>query len=1005
MKTHVCLYIVLFFSLTVCGQQTGNPDTAQLFYRHFTVQDGLPSNEAYLGYQDKAGYIWICTDNGVSRFDGVRFKNYNSSDGLRSNVIFGCKEDPQGRLWMYSFAGEIYRYQPATDRFECPRFNDSLAHLLAGRAIQDLVFEKDTVYVVSAGAYVKLVLEQDHYSAISLVEGEPMTLSVRMLSNGELLVINSTEENVTRFNFELSGPGSQIIETIRNIPIYGLVQPQLSSLVVGKDLYVVFGENMLRYNFSSKQYGVEILPFTHIPALKKSSVGILSGSYGKGLWCMKKAGDQLTFKQLIKNRNISGCFEDRQGGIWCCSQTDGVYFMPNRTTLSFSKNENEASRRVTAMFTSGDSAYYMTYSGALYMVSGKELPVQKKLIEPGQYNMRTMRALNKNEILLFAGRTLNYNISSGKIGGISPLEICERGAGSTQPFISVRRDRLTLRECEGLRSNERTISEKWNYGGIFSEAFQNDGKMWLGTSNDLIYLDASTQNISEVGKKNGLRKFSVKHMLTLGRDSVMVASNQGVFLVVKDEIRKRITTENGLSSNKVHTLFLFEGELWVGTSTGIDRIKHFRNAQTPVVTSVTGLTGISKCPVAHLGCIGNYLIAGTDEGVYFFDRKQLFNKPVNVTPVVTNLTVNGEINITDLSERLVLGYDENSLDIYFNALNYRNSLLNNYRYRLSDDEETNWSYTTQNHVLFPLLSPGAYEFEVQAMNPDGSWSRDVSFLFTIKKPFWLTWWFITLLVIGAGCGVYFLLLLRIRQLQQVGDLTGKLSEAKMQALGMQLNPHFVFNALNSVSFHIAKNDAKSTLKILGKFAKLMRLVFRNSQQPIIPLEDELKALNLYIELETIRLGKDFSCSIDIESINVAECKIPALLLQPFVENAIWHGIGPLESGGKLELIFMRIGDTLQIEIIDNGVGRRNAALIKAQDPKRRHSLDIIKERFALLRTKYNCYTHIELTDAVEGKEFCGTKVLLIMPWLSDSEMQGRDRLLKRFMFDDQSAYN
>lgn len=976
-----------------------------MFYRHFTVQDGLPSNEAYLGYQDKTGYIWICTDNGVSRFDGVQFKNYNSANGLRSNVIFGCKEDLQGNLWMYSFAGEIYRYHPETDRFDCPRFNDSLAHLLAGRAIQDLVFEKDTVYVLTAGAYVKLVLKQGKCTDMRLVEGEPMTLSVKILSNGELLVINSTEENVTRFNFELTGPGSRVVETIRNIPIYGLVQPQLSSLIEGKDLYLVFGENLLSYNFASKQYSVEILPFTHIPALKKSSVGILSGSYGKGLWCLNKTGDHLTYKQLIKNKNISGCFEDRQGGIWACSQTDGVYFIPNRTALSFSKDEDEASRRVTSMFTSGDSAYYMTYSGALYLVSGKELPVQKRLIEPGQYNMRTMRTLNRNEILLFAGRTLDYTISSGKIGGISPLEICERGTGNSQRFVSVRHDKLFLRECEGLQSNEKVISENWKYGGIFSEAKQQDGTMWLGTSNDLIYLDTSTNKTSEIGKKNGLRKFTVKYIVSLGKDSVMAASNQGVFLVVKDEIKKRITTENGLSSNNVHTLFLFDGELWAGTSKGIDRIKHYKNQKEAIVISVTGLTGISKCPVTHLGCIGNYLVAGTDEGIYFFDRRQLFRKPINVTPIVTQLTVNGDLTITDFSERLELNYNENSLDIYFNALNYRNSLLNNYRYRLVNSNETNWSYTTQNHVLFPLLSPDKYEFEIQAMNPDGSWSRDASFLVTIKRPFWLTWWFITLLILSSGFGVYFLFLFRIRQMQQVGDLTGKLSDAKMQALGMQLNPHFVFNALNSVSFHIAKNDAKATLKILGKFAKLMRLVFRNSQQALIPLEDELKALNLYIELETIRLGKDFNCSIDIETINVAECKIPALLLQPFVENAIWHGIGPLESGGKLQLVFMRIGDTLQVEIVDNGVGRRNAALIKPKDPKRRHSLDIIKERLTLLRTKYNCYTHMELTDAVEGKDFCGTKVLVIMPWLSDTEAQGRDRIFKRLMFDDQSAYN
>jgi len=1005
MRTSLCLYIVLFFNLTVCAQQEHKSDTAQLFYRHFTVQDGLPSNEAYLAYQDKTGHMWICTDNGVSRFDGVHFKNYNSAEGLRSNVIFGCKEDPKGNLWMYSFSGELYRYQPSSDRFECPAFNDSLLRLLSGRAIQNLVFENDTMYVVTAGAYVKLVLKSDRYTDFTFVEGEPMTLAVKILSNGELVVINSTEENVTRFNFELSGPGSLHNESISNIPIYGLVQQQLSALKDGKDLYIVFGENMLSYNFRSRRYSTEVLPFSHIPALKKSSVGILSGSYGKGLWNLTKTGDHLSYKQLLKNKNISGCLEDNQGGIWACSQTDGLYFIPNRTTLSFSGSGNEASGRVTSMFTSGDRAYYMTYSGALYEVSSNGIPVQERLIEPGQYNMRSMKALNENEILLFAGRTLNYTISSGKIGGISQMEICARGRGASQSNVFAKRDKLFLKACEGSSMSETIISEHWNYGGICSELHQADG-MWLGTINDLIYLNRASGGTSVVGKSKGMHKFSVEQMLSVGKDSVMVASNQGVFLIVKDEIKKSITTEEGLSSNKVHTLFLLEGDLWIGTSKGIDRIKNYKGEGKFEVISVTGLTGISKCPVTHLGCIGNYLVAGTDEGVYLFDRKTIFYKPFSITPVVKELIVNGTTRVTDFSERIKLSYNENSLDIEFSALNYRNSLFNKYRYRLRNTEKTNWTVTSENHVLLPSLSPGTYEFELQAMNPDGLWSERVSaFVLTVSKPFWQTWWFIILMVLTGGVAVYLLFLFRISQMQKVGDLTGKLSEAKMQTLGMQLNPHFMFNALHSISKQVAKNDPKATLKVLEQFAKLMRLVFRNSQYPVISLEDELKALNLYIELERVRLGKEFTCNINIDTVNVAECKVPALLLQPFVENAIWHGIEPLEAAGKLDIVFMRVGDTLQIEIIDNGVGRRAARQLKSKEDKRRHSIDIIKERLLLLRTKYNCYTHIEFTDAIEGKEICGTKVLLIIPWLSDSEKRGKDNLFKHFTLDNQSAYN
>jgi ligand-binding sensor domain-containing protein len=1007
MRTNLSLYIVLLFQLTIFAQQENGSDTAQLFYRHFTVQNGLPSNEAYFGYQDKAGYIWICTDNGVSKFDGIQFKNYNNAEGLRSNVIFGCKEDPKGNLWMYSFAGELYRYQPLTDNFESPSFNDSLARLLAGRSILNLVFEKDTIYVMTLNAYVKLVLPTHKSAKLELVEGQEQTLTARILSNGEVLVTNTTEENVTRFNLEVIPANSTTSEVIKNIPIFGLVQQHLSSIILGEKLYVVFGENILTYNFKTKLHTMGLLPFSHLAALKKSSVGVLSGSYSKGLWLLNEFGESFAYKQLIKNRNISSSFEDKQGGIWACSQTDGVYFVPNRTTLSFQKNEELASRRVTSLFTIGNKAFYMTYGGALFEISLSVSPVQKNLIEAGQYNMRAMKPFGKDEILLLAGRNLKYTISTGKISGVSVSEICGKESDIEQSIISSRKNQLFFLSCEGYWQKENIISNQWEYGKVFIEAIGDKGKMWLATSNDLIFLDTLAHTIVQVGKKNGLRNFSVKFILPLGKDSIMVASNQGVHLIVKDEIRKSYTLANGLSSDRVLTLFPLDGDLWVGTSEGIDKIVNYKSELNNSVISVTGHTGFSKCPVTHFASLGNYVLAGTDEGVCLFDRKQLFKRAMDVKPVVIGLMVNEVSKITDLSSELELKYNENSLDIYFNALNYRNSLSNKYRYRLKTNNNVNWSYTSQNHVLFPLLTPGIYIFELQAMNPDGGWSKTISeFSFVISKPFWQTWWFIAMLILSTGFAVYLFFAYRIRQMQMVGNLTGELSEAKMQTLGMQLNPDFVFNALSSVSFFMAKNDSKATLKLLEKFANLMRLVFKNSQYPVVSLEDELKALNLYIELESVRLGKEFGFAIDIETINVAECKVPALLLQPFVENAIWHGIGTLNSGtGKLQLIFMRVGDTLQIEIIDNGIGRYNAGKIKPKDNKRIHSIDIIKERLNLLRTKYNSYTHLEITNAYEDLEFCGTKVLIIIPWLSDSEMRGKDKILKRFIFDDHSAYN
>lgn len=991
MKNSLILYIVLFFSHHLCAQKSVyTQEEAHLYYRNFTVRDGLPSNEAYFVYQDKAGYIWICTDNGVSRFDGIQFQNYNEEEGLCSNVVFGCKEDPKGDLWVYSYSGELYRYLPASDRFECPGFNDSLARILRGKVILDLVFERDTIYVVASGSYVKLCFLPNKQVRMDLVEASPQTLNAKVLSNREVVVVNTMGGSITRFDFVLTHANTNVTDTIKNIPIYGLVDQQTSALIE-KDLFIVFGENLFTYDFGRKEHRIELLPFSHTPVLKKSGGGILSGSFGKGLWSIKKEENHFIYKQLLKDKNISGSLEDRQGDIWACSQTDGVYFIPSSAALSFSRNEDDASRRIASLFTFKDSAFYMTYSGALYMLSTKGSPVQEMLIPPGLYNMRNMKVLNNREILLMGKRILSYNIFTRQISDISNDEICRRGTLLHETSFSVNHDRLIMKNCNGSSTTEKILSEEWKFGRIISKAVGNKGEIWLGTIRDLIFIDPTSNKISEVGKKDGFQKLFAKYILSLGGDSVIVASSHGIFFIVRDKIKKHITHDDGLSSNKVHSLFLSDGVLLAGTSKGIDKILNFCSSGNALISSITGLTGMHECPALHFGHAGNYLVAGTDEGVYLFDRTLLFQKATPIFAKIKGLTINDSTKISSLADPLSLRYNQNSILVRFTALNYRNSLFNKYRYRLKTKDQTHWSFTSQNHVLFPLLSPGTYEFELQAMNPDGSWSvYTAGFSLTIEKPFWQTWWFIFLSFVGAAIGTYFVFRLRIRQLRYVSDLTNKLSEAKMQALGMQLNPHFVFNALNSVSFHMARNDIKATLKILGKFAKLMRFIFRNSRYAIISLEDELKALNLYIELETVRLGTDFTYSIDIENINTYECKIPALLLQPFVENAIWHGIGPMNGGGKIDVVFMHIGDTLQIEIIDNGIGRENAALIKPQTPKRLHSLDIIKERLALLQTKYKSDVYMELDDAYENSEFCGTRVLLIIPWLTDPELADRE---------------
>lgn len=980
-----CRLTVYFFVLisTIFGQEQIQKEESHLYYRHFGILDGLPSNEAYFVYQDKEGYIWICTDNGVSRFDGVEFKNYSEQDGLCSNVIFGCKEDDKGTLWMYSLTGELTKYNKTTDRFECPDFNDSLSVYMHGKVIQDLVFDKDTMYVVAPRKYVRIIPYQNGKTIFSSASATKNSIQVRILNNNASIVTSSIGDRPEGIDLNLTGT---LRDNIKNIKLHGRLGPTVLSRI-NRDLYIFVGENLLIYQFGTKKQSTYQLPFNPTPALKISSQGLLCGSFNKGLWRIKQSPEGLHMDQFLNGKNISSAIQDQQGGIWASSQTDGLYFIPSELSADFSKEETDNSGKTSAMVSDKNTIFYLTYSGLLYGIYKDKNLFQLKLTNVNSQSP-AIKGIQNNELFIQANEPLAFHLKSKKKRPVSQEElVCLSDTKEKSCAFSNQEDTLIMLTCKDGILNRETVSQKWKYGRVISKAWLDTNKLLIGTIYDLFVYDKRNGNIASIAKIDELPRFYCRYILPLSKDSVLTATSQGIFLIVGNHIVKRLTTANGLSSDKVFYMLYDKGRIWAATSKGLDLIENFFDTNATKVKFMNRLAGMPLCQTTHLAAFENFIITGTSLGIFLFDKNLVEKNEIDLHTYIKHIIINDTTTISTIPEELILNHNQNSINIRFVSLNFRNALFNKYRYRLKTTAESKWYYTSQNQVNFPQLFPGNYTFEIQALNPDGNWSINTSgFMLTINKPFWQTWQFLLMCFVCLACLTYVIFKRRVEQIRQLGNLNEKLVEAKIQALGMQLSPHFVFNALNSVSYHLAHNDAKASLTFLGKFARLMRLIFKNSQEAIIPLEEELKALRLYVELETVRLGTKFEFTIEIRSsINTEECKIPALLLQPFVENAIWHGIGPLNGGGKLNIIFAKNANTLHIEIIDNGIGREKAAKLKPKKQKGYHSLGVIKERLVLLQTHYKANVHMEITNAHDGAEFCGTKVLISIPWLTERQ--------------------
>jgi LytS/YehU family sensor histidine kinase len=258
-------------------------------------------------------------------------------------------------------------------------------------------------------------------------------------------------------------------------------------------------------------------------------------------------------------------------------------------------------------------------------------------------------------------------------------------------------------------------------------------------------------------------------------------------------------------------------------------------------------------------------------------------------------------------------------------------------------------------------------------------------------PWWQTWWFrIGALLLIAGL-VYWLYLLRVAQIRRKEKLKSqyekKLANVEMTALLAQMNPHFLFNSLNSIDSYIIKNESGKASEYLNNFARLMRLILQNSRSNYISLKDGLETLDLYLQMESLRFSNKFEYEIKVaEGIDTASIVIPPMLIQPYVENAIWHGLMHKKDGtpGKVEIIINRQDNNLICIIKDNGIGREKAAELKAQKPgshKRSMGMQITSDRIEMINKLYDTNTSVKVVDLKnENGNASGTQVKLIIPF-------------------------
>ena len=362
--------------------------------------------------------------------------------------------------------------------------------------------------------------------------------------------------------------------------------------------------------------------------------------------------------------------------------------------------------------------------------------------------------------------------------------------------------------------------------------------------------------------------------------------------------------------------------------------------------------------------------------------------------------------VNDLGE-LSLKYDQNTISIEAGIIDYYSGKKGKIRYKFGQNgKEEDWQYPLDHIIRYESLSPGSYRLVVQSSNINNEFnSPEKTLMININPPFWNTLWFrivALLCIIGIIYGVlrwrlqqrFRLKLERSENEKQLADfgqknaeLQQQKTEMEMQALRAQMNPHFIFNSLNSINRFILQNNREQASEFLTKFSKLVRMILQNSQASSITLDSELESLGLYLNLEALRFNYHFDYKISVpKDMDISALHVPPLILQPYVENAIWHGLMHKEEKGQLDINVSEEDDQVYFKITDNGIGRKRASELSSKSATKHKSmgLKITAHRIAMMQNSNGLESPVKINDLVNPDgTAAGTEVIIKMPVIYD----------------------
>lgn len=948
---------------------------------HFGTEDGLPSNHVLCMYVDREGAVWVGTSGGAARYDGYEFKIYDESSGLPQNEVLKILEDVDGSIWLQTFNHLVrLRANHDPEDMDLP-FRDSDPPLPRMVKCEDQI--RVFNMIKSGGTWAYSDGKWNRLSKPGTGRGNDFSRSIWRSGN---IWWGLSQSGIV----SLTGP-EQIISSEWELLLE--LQP-LTIDPVGSLLFTRFGQYIFNGESISK---IKLLDENGEPlrqplaALIDSNRNLWVSVSGKGLYRYSTSSfsePMVPVETCFKREEITWLDEDKQGNIWLGTARSGLLMLPE-TSFQMSvwgQEDGLAGKSIESIGLRGKDELLLAHENnqVSKMIHGEVVWTSRVATECRKCRLRELLSVDENCFLSLSHEGV---FRLGKEEHWTPVY---KGAMKTMSDYG---DSVLISNHKGvfvvpqpdlgfqgiLGTKGRKIFDQRAYALLLQ-----GNKLWIGTNRGLV-----TRNLD--GNKGQLEavildKVSVTDIEIDKEDRLWVATNGKGTIIIDGEKRTHFTTETGLSSNYCKQIAIDKtGAAWIATQKGINFVYQDNATGMPVVEMIDRRNGLPSEEILSLKIVGDSIFAGTTQGLVAIPLAYFTEKELKVPEVkIDSVLIQG--NSIRLEKELQLTHDKNEVRIRFSTVFPMALGSLEFRFRMLGLGAEDWTVSTSREAYFRSLPTGNYSFEVQARIAGRQWGETDSLRITLSPPFTqtMTFW----LTLAAFLGLLLVLLYRWRvwYIRREANKKRQLVELRLQVLRSQMRPHFIFNALAAIQQFIPENAGIEAHNYLSNFAGLMRRVLEDSRSNFVALGEEIKTIELYIKVEELRFKNLFAYHIQVEEGLLAKTPlIPPMLIQPFVENAIQHGLRHKKTKGKLQISFNKLGEYLICEVRDDGIGRTASATLQRQKlgPTSRGT-QIVEEQMSSLTELIHTRANIEIEDLIDDfGSPSGTRVTIRFPYLDN----------------------